>query len=472
MNAHGNTPLHVACLTENVNVMEAFIKLKANVNLYNHLGETPLYIAIVSENLRMVKILVDNNANCEYLDWEIRQTEQIPAEIHDYLYDHGISVTNKLNHEIIKNIDYTRIHHKIERLITQAETIKSNLDSKIIPLPIKEINMPKRVLLLERNDNDDIIIERDWKDVYSFCCSFRGVEYGKLDRRGVFLMFEHLKIPITQSELQILCSEFTSDFFTLEQISSIFGSSWSFFQGEVSLPKSNQSKNDQQVLYDPQNVNKRFSLPKSPRTDSLSEFVLNNSLNMYNDITSTDEIAFSCVAKSNDLRALPSSEFQLSKSIEDDSSEMSSEESKSARKRVSYFASKSNPLSKSFDGKSKGLAKEKKSRIVIRTPKTRSKTKRSSTDTRRSSRGKSLVENELQNIISGSIINNKLFSRDDSDEKLSSLVLYSNLYRKILRTEAAAVLTPELLIKYFKHCSCEESLLKTIIPAIIQQSTK
>src|SRR3989339_263554 len=58
----GGTPLHKACMYENLPIIEILLKYSANPNTPNTLGKTPLYIACSYESLPMIELLLKNGA--------------------------------------------------------------------------------------------------------------------------------------------------------------------------------------------------------------------------------------------------------------------------------------------------------------------------------------------------------------------------------------------------------------------------
>lgn len=59
----GNTPLHIAVLKNNPDIVELLIKEKADINARDNMGRTPLVIACETKNLHLLRVLFDNNAD-------------------------------------------------------------------------------------------------------------------------------------------------------------------------------------------------------------------------------------------------------------------------------------------------------------------------------------------------------------------------------------------------------------------------
>ena len=59
----GNTPLHIAVLSSNINLTENLLNRGADINAFNNKKYTPLHYAVESGNLNMVKDLVYLGAN-------------------------------------------------------------------------------------------------------------------------------------------------------------------------------------------------------------------------------------------------------------------------------------------------------------------------------------------------------------------------------------------------------------------------
>lgn len=56
------TPLHTACLNDNINDVRSLIDLGADVNLIKNGGTTCLLIACQNNNIEMVRLLLENHA--------------------------------------------------------------------------------------------------------------------------------------------------------------------------------------------------------------------------------------------------------------------------------------------------------------------------------------------------------------------------------------------------------------------------
>lgn len=64
----GNTPLHLALLSENQEIIKLIIKHSNCVNFVNSLEKTPLHYASSLANLEAVKLLIDKGADCYMQD--------------------------------------------------------------------------------------------------------------------------------------------------------------------------------------------------------------------------------------------------------------------------------------------------------------------------------------------------------------------------------------------------------------------
>ena len=59
----GNTPLHIACKDNDVQLLKVAVELKCDPNLTNITGETPVHLACTSGNLEMVRLLMKMNCD-------------------------------------------------------------------------------------------------------------------------------------------------------------------------------------------------------------------------------------------------------------------------------------------------------------------------------------------------------------------------------------------------------------------------
>ena len=65
---HENTPLHLACISQNLHVVADIIKKKGDLNVVNYDGDTPFHIACRSCNSRITTLLLDCGCNVETLN--------------------------------------------------------------------------------------------------------------------------------------------------------------------------------------------------------------------------------------------------------------------------------------------------------------------------------------------------------------------------------------------------------------------
>lgn len=62
-NLNGQTPLHVAILTNNIEIAKYLIEKGADLNIKDCKGQTPLYLAILKNNVEIAKLLIKKGAN-------------------------------------------------------------------------------------------------------------------------------------------------------------------------------------------------------------------------------------------------------------------------------------------------------------------------------------------------------------------------------------------------------------------------
>ena len=65
-NVNGCTPLHIAIMNQNVNMVRLLLKYNADINCkeYNDVGEkTPLHYAVEKNNYELTNLLLDHGAN-------------------------------------------------------------------------------------------------------------------------------------------------------------------------------------------------------------------------------------------------------------------------------------------------------------------------------------------------------------------------------------------------------------------------
>eukprot|EP01096_Ripella_sp_DP13-Kostka_P007761 TRINITY_DN284_c0_g1_i1.p1 TRINITY_DN284_c0_g1~~TRINITY_DN284_c0_g1_i1.p1 ORF type:complete len:187 (-),score=103.16 TRINITY_DN284_c0_g1_i1:140-634(-) len=83
----GNTPLHLAVLDENVELVRLLIKLGANVHAENAMGETPLHFAVQTNSAKAVALLFQAGANLNAEDFEGLTPIEWAAEAeHEYIF--------------------------------------------------------------------------------------------------------------------------------------------------------------------------------------------------------------------------------------------------------------------------------------------------------------------------------------------------------------------------------------------------
>lgn len=67
-NQDGDTPLHIACQSGNIEFAEKLLRYNANPNIQNLSGHTPLHIASMCFDGEMVKLLTANGADVNISD--------------------------------------------------------------------------------------------------------------------------------------------------------------------------------------------------------------------------------------------------------------------------------------------------------------------------------------------------------------------------------------------------------------------
>jgi ankyrin repeat protein len=55
---NGYTPLHVACINDNIDIVKSLLKCNSSVNLCSTDGSTPLHVACINDNIDIVNILL------------------------------------------------------------------------------------------------------------------------------------------------------------------------------------------------------------------------------------------------------------------------------------------------------------------------------------------------------------------------------------------------------------------------------
>jgi ankyrin repeat protein len=151
-NVYGNTPLHLACIHGNMDIVLALCRMNADTNLKNHNGETPIMLASIYEdndelnleksNLSMVRILYNNGAKIDIedddgnnlLQYIILNTpnDDIKSKLVRYLLDRGINAEhkNKKGLSVLEVLYKVLEKHNLEKIneviITKVEDDELN----------------------------------------------------------------------------------------------------------------------------------------------------------------------------------------------------------------------------------------------------------------------------------------------------------------------------------------------------------
>jgi ankyrin repeat protein len=64
----GSTPLHFACLSDNLKAAKLFVFCGAPINIKNHNGETPLHFACRLGSVKLINLLLNNGADPTVVD--------------------------------------------------------------------------------------------------------------------------------------------------------------------------------------------------------------------------------------------------------------------------------------------------------------------------------------------------------------------------------------------------------------------
>ena len=64
----GDTPLHFAVATGNLNIVHALLYRNVNINARNNNGKTALHLAVDKHSLPIIKLLIDNNIDINIED--------------------------------------------------------------------------------------------------------------------------------------------------------------------------------------------------------------------------------------------------------------------------------------------------------------------------------------------------------------------------------------------------------------------
>ena len=65
-NRDENTPLQVACLKNNINIINYLLKMGSNINSKNKFNESPLHTAIRSNSIEVIRLLLINGARYKF----------------------------------------------------------------------------------------------------------------------------------------------------------------------------------------------------------------------------------------------------------------------------------------------------------------------------------------------------------------------------------------------------------------------
>lgn len=65
---NGNTLLHMACISQNHNLIAKVVSMTCDINPINNNGDTPLHIACISSNSHITTLLIDSGCTVESLN--------------------------------------------------------------------------------------------------------------------------------------------------------------------------------------------------------------------------------------------------------------------------------------------------------------------------------------------------------------------------------------------------------------------
>jgi ankyrin repeat protein len=113
----GNTPLHVAVDTGNIEVMDALLQAGADINAKDSNGDTPLHQAVLRKNKQMVRSLISKGADIHAINskgqsplalFYSRQTDNSSTTYAQQLYGSCAALYNKTRNTCERVIDESR----------------------------------------------------------------------------------------------------------------------------------------------------------------------------------------------------------------------------------------------------------------------------------------------------------------------------------------------------------------------------
>lgn len=180
-NNNGGTPLFYACRKGDKVVADYLIKKGASVNIANHNGVTPLHFACKSGNLELIKLLEAHGVNFNVMDCTKGNALHYAClggsvDVVKFLYQKGFNLetTNAYAHAPIHIAVRCGCREIVEYLISMKVDINSKADDGTTPLHLASLMQYDKIIELLIKNNAKIDIEDSYKTTPLFdSCHYR-----------------------------------------------------------------------------------------------------------------------------------------------------------------------------------------------------------------------------------------------------------------------------------------------------------
>ncbi|KAJ6227061.1 ankyrin repeat [Anaeramoeba flamelloides] len=205
LNENGFAPIHNAVLTNSKDVLRIFVNLSANLDIMTSVGKTSLHYATESENIEMVKMLIRSGANTELRDFDgLTAYEIARLKGNKILCDQFLSLKgDSLIHKAAKEKNQKEVLRILKQNSLEAQNIDKfgktplHISAEMGDIPTIKIllNYGANINALSFNKNPPLYtaIKEDHIDTVKFLVK-KGAEININERADVVLSALHLAV--------------------------------------------------------------------------------------------------------------------------------------------------------------------------------------------------------------------------------------------------------------------------------------
>ncbi|KAJ6233251.1 ankyrin repeat-containing [Anaeramoeba flamelloides] len=293
LNDNGFAPIHNAVLANSKDVLRIFINMSANLDIMTSVGKTSLHYATESENIELVKMLIRSGANTELRDFDSQTAYEIARlKGNKPICSQFLSLKgNSLIHKAAKEKDQKEVVRILKQNSSEAQTIdKFGRTPLHISAEMGDISTIKILLnyganinALSFNKNTPLFtaIKKDHIDAVKFLVK-KGAEININERADVILSALHLAVE--RDNLQIVKYLLSQGAFINERMR---------IQGGITalmIAVQRQNREILKELYKKKKYSKQNSRLDINGTDNLGRTALIHSITKRGEVAIPDEL--------------------------------------------------------------------------------------------------------------------------------------------------------------------------------------